>query len=212
MFQKSQDNKYLKIIIGRAKNEYLTWVEQFLDIIETNIDLKKQNTLNDIGCNVGQFWKGLARRKLGIKYRGFDIEPTYLKAAKSIFPQAGNCFHFLDITRKEPPRADISVVSATLEHLEFLFPGLNYILKSTTKLLLLRTFLAEHNDKSIFMKEGAETYYHINAYSFSEILEYLGRNGFKAEVVRDRYTDSMPKYLGQGIVRTHYVIIGRKNA
>lgn len=211
MFQESQDSEYLKVIIARAKDEYLTWVEQFLDIIEAKIDLKKQSTLNDIGCNVGQFWKGLARRKLRIKYRGFDIEPVYLKAAKSIFPEAKNCFYLLDITRKEPPRADVSVVSATLEHLEFLFPGLDHILKNTTKLLLLRTFLAEHGDKSIFMKKSAKTHYYINVYSFSEVLEYLDRYNFKTEVVRDRYTDSMPKYLGQGIVRTHYVVIGRKN-
>ena len=211
MFQKSQNSDYLKVIIKRAKAEYLTWVEQFLDIIEANIDLKRQNTINDIGCNVGQFWKGLARRKLKIKYRGFDIEPVYLKAAKSIFPEAKNCFYLVDIARKVPPRADISVVSATLEHLEFLFPGLDHILKSTTKLLLLRTFLAEYRDKTIFIKKNAKTYYYINAYSFSEIAEYLEKYGFKTEIVRDRYTDSLPKYLGQKIVRTQYVVIGRKN-
>jgi trans-aconitate methyltransferase len=210
MFQKSQDNEYLKVIIGRAKDEYLTWVEQFLDIIEANIDLKKTKHLNDVGCNIGQFWKGLARRKLRIKYRGFDIEPLYLKTAKSIFPEVKELFYFLDITRKVPPRADISVVSATLEHLEFLFPGLDHIFKSTTKQLLLRTFLAENRDKSIFMKENAKTFYYINSYSFSEISEYLEKYGFKTEIVRDRYTDSLPKYLGRGIVRTQYVVIGRK--
>ncbi len=33
MFHASQNQEYFELIIKRAKEEYLVWVEQFLDII-----------------------------------------------------------------------------------------------------------------------------------------------------------------------------------
>ena len=84
MFQKSQNSEYLDTIIERAKNKYLIWVVQFLDIVRENISLKRRQKLNDIGCNVGQFWKGLKRREFNIEFRGYDIEPQYIAIAKSI--------------------------------------------------------------------------------------------------------------------------------
>ena len=68
MFQASQNEQYFDEIVRRANDEYLVWVEQFLDIIEEHYDgLGGTQRLDDIGCCVGQFWKGL-------KQRQFDIE------------------------------------------------------------------------------------------------------------------------------------------
>jgi hypothetical protein len=210
MFQRSQDLKYLEIITHRVKHEYLMWVEQFLDIIEEEGDFSDQTFLNDIGCNVGQFWKGLKRRNLSIQYRGYDIEEKYLAIACSIFTELSDCLYHMDVTREKPATSDISVVSATLEHFESLSPGLDHILETTKKTLILRTFSGDHSDKSIFMKDGADMYYYINQYSFLEILELFDKFNFSTDVIRDRYTDSMPKYLGKGIVRSQYVFVGHK--
>ena len=62
MFQESQNKEYLKLCIDRAKNVELAWVKQFLDIIYDNFHSKSKLRLNDIGCNLGQFWKGLKKR------------------------------------------------------------------------------------------------------------------------------------------------------
>ena len=62
MFQDSQNQEYLELCIDRAKNVELTWVEQFLDIIFDSFNSGEQLRLNDIGCNLGQFWKGLKKR------------------------------------------------------------------------------------------------------------------------------------------------------
>lgn len=62
MFQESQNKEYLQLCIDRAKDVELTWVEQFLDIIFDKVDHARQLRLNDIGCNLGQFWKGLKKR------------------------------------------------------------------------------------------------------------------------------------------------------
>ena len=116
----------------------------------------------------------------------------------------------LDITQEKPPDCDITVCSATLEHLEYLQPGLDNMLQSSKQLLLLRTFLGEGALKSICMKEAAKTYYNIHQFSFSEIFSSFERNGFSSKVICDRYTDSMPNYLGNGIIRTFFIVVGNK--
>ena len=163
MFQKSQNDEYLEICINRVINEYLTWVEQVLDIISENIDINKKLKLNDIGCNLGQFWKGLKRREMeNIDYNGFDFEEVYIQEAKKIFPEVSEKFNLLDITKTLPAQCDITVCSATLEHLEYLQPGLDNMLNSTDKFFLLRTFLGETPLKQKKMKKGAKTYYNIH--------------------------------------------------
>lgn len=212
MFQKSQDKEYLGTCINRAKNIELTWVEQFLDIISDRVDFKENLRLNDIGCNLGQFWKGLKKREWerNVQYNGYDFEEIYLNEAKKIFPEISEKLNKLDITREKPADCDISVCSATLEHLEYLQPGFDNILESTEKLVLLRTFLGAEPMRSIRVKKGAETYYNIHQFSFSEFFSAFEKKGFSVKVIRDRYTDSMPNYIGQGIIRSFFIIAGSK--
>lgn len=210
MFQESQNREYLKLCIDRIRNVDLTWVEQFLDIIFDSVAAERQLRLNDIGCNLGQFWKGLKKREGNIQYFGYDSEEVYLEEAKKIFPEISQKLFKLDITQEKPPDCDITVCSATLEHLEHLQPGLDNMLQFTKELFLLRTFLGEGALKSIRMKEGAKTYYNIHQFSFSEIFLSFERNGFSSRVIRDRYTDSMPNYLDNGIIRTFFIVIGNR--
>lgn len=210
MFQITQDDEYLAVCVHRARHEYLDWVEQFLDLIEQHAS--GAATLNDIGCNVGQFWKGLARRDLALEYRGYDIEPIYLEEARKIFPELDGRLSILDVTRKTPPAADVSVASATLEHLEHLSPGLEHMLAATRDLALVRTFLGAEPATALFQKPGAQAPYFVNQYSFEDLLGTFDGCGFGTTVVRDRHTDSMPKYLGPGIVRSQYVVVGKRCA
>lgn len=210
MFQESQNKEYLELCIDRARNVDLTWVEQFLDIIFDSVDSERQLRLNDIGCNLGQFWKGLKKRGGNIQYFGYDPEEVYLEEAKKIFPEISKKLFKLDITQEKPHDCDITVCSATLEHLEYLQPGLDNMLQSSKQLLLLRTFLDVEALKSIRMKEGAKTYYNIHQFSFNEIFLSFERNGFSSKVIRDRYTDSMPNYLDNGIIRTFFIVVGNK--
>ena len=213
MFQASQNEQYFDEIVRRANDEYLVWVEQFLDIIEEHYDgLGGTQRLDDIGCCVGQFWKGLKQRQFDIEYYGIDVESRDINTALEIFPELRDHLIQMDITREIPDDSQITVVSATLEHLPFLYPALDHILKTTEKLVLIRTFLGEHTSKSIFMKKEASSPYYINQYSFGEILESFELHDFETKVLRDVYTDSMPKYLGQGIVRTQYLVIGNKKS
>ncbi len=100
MFQESQNKEYLELCIDRTKNVELVWVEQFLDVIFNSVNSEKQLRLNDIGCNLGQFWKGLKKRGGNIKYRGYDFEEIYLDQARKLFPEISNKLFRFDIRLK----------------------------------------------------------------------------------------------------------------
>lgn len=214
MFHKTQNEESLKTFLARMNGPLLIWVEQFIDLIEPH--LTSRMVLNDIGCNVGQFYKGLKERKIKINYRGFDIEPIYLAEAKKFFSAAKNNFHLLDITKTTPPLADVSVISATLEHLENFSPALDHIFASTRKMIVARTYLGEKQERDIMIKNHSQYPYRMNQYSFLDIFGIFSKHGFEAKIVRDRYTDSLPYYIpfetmpGQGLIRTQYVIVGHK--
>jgi hypothetical protein len=206
MFEKSQEDGYLDLCVSRAQGEYLGWVEQFLEIIEEEnfVGVKE---ISDIGCNVGQFWKGLKRRDHDqFLYSGFDYEKKYLEAALNIFPELEGRLHNHDLTKDSLPDTDITVCSATIEHLPSLEIGLNDMIKSTRNVILLRTFLGESQLTSLNMKQGAKEPYLIHQFSFHDIFSIFSKAGFKVTIIRDKYTDSMPRYLATGIVRTFYVV------
>ena len=210
MFHATQNNEYMQNIVARVKNEYLVWVEQFLDIIDAH-NFTTNHTLNDIGCNVGQFYKGLLRRSFNIEYHGFDIEKLYIDKAIEIFPELHGHVQKLDITRERPNTADITIISATLEHLDSLQNAFKNVLQSTNKLCIIRTFLGNQFKRAEHTKQGASRPYLINQFSFEEICEIISSYNFSTNILRDKYTDSMPKYIAPGIIRTQYIIVGRKN-
>ncbi|MBF0103976.1 MAG: hypothetical protein HQM16_01505 [Deltaproteobacteria bacterium] len=208
MFQKTQNIGYLNLCIQRSKEIYLDWVEQFLDIIEGHIERDKTYSLNDVGCNLGQFWKGLKRRNLGIDYQGYDIEQIYLDKAQEVFPELKGKTALHDVTQTKPRESDISVMSAIVEHFADFSPGLDHVLAQSKKLVIVRTFLGDAEIKIKFLQKGAEIPYPINQYKFLDVLELFDQYGFKTKVLRDRATDSMPKLVERGILRTQYVVVG----
>ena len=209
-FQDTQAPDYLSIATDRAQKEFLTWVEQALDLIETHFDSERSGVVSDVGCNVGHFFKGLKRRDLALDYRGFDIEQDYLDRAVELFPELDGKLTRLDLTREAPSAAEVSVMSATLEHLEPWRPALDHFLEAASEVAILRTFLGEQPLRSLQKAKGARTTYPVNQLSFQEVLDAFAAHDLWPTMVRDRYTDSMPLYMQNGIIRTYYLVVGTK--
>jgi hypothetical protein len=98
---------------------------------------------NDFGCNVGHFFRGVSDINIPIDYRGYDISETYLRIARENF---GDQYFFnYDLSSESLFNvlrvADISVISATLEHIDKYHVALNNIFLNTRKLVVLRTFV-----------------------------------------------------------------------
>lgn len=208
-----QTDDYLHLMLKRLDSDTppLRWCEQFTELIRDEFqDSTSQLSLHDLGCNVGHFCRVLPLLPYRIIYNGFDISDTYLTVAKSRYPQYR--FNLLDISNdKITQEADVSIISATLEHIEQWELAFTNILSSTRRLALLRSFFGMESMNHLFKNELATNAYPIRQFRFEQIARASEEMGFKVRFVRDRATDSIPQYLGCGITRTQYVAVLRKD-
>lgn len=205
MFHKSQNKEYLELCVERTLGDKFDWVNQFLDILGNTV-----GTINDIGCNVGQFYKALGGKNK-TNYVGYDIEPIYIEKAKELFPDGK--FSLLNINNESPRSADISISSATVEHCGS--SALDNILSTTKKLAIVRTLVGMKHEEDYHQKKGSAPYI-VKQFSFEEIFKTFVKNGFRVKLEMDRHTKSLPYYIqneeypDRGIIRTQYVIVGEK--
>lgn len=203
-----QDEDYLQLCIDRLSQPPLFWVEQFVTFInQKTVDWgDAPRKVNDIGCCTGAFNVGL--RELGqcpIDYQGYDISQTYLDIARLHFPKRP--FELLDIGQGKPRETDISVMSGTLEHVDEWQSALTHICQTTKRFVLMRTFLGTSFEVGHYSQPGANHSYPIYQFTFQQLHEEAEKHGFSVEMMRDKATDSIPKYLGCGITRTQYVCL-----
>ena len=112
--------------------------------------------------------------------------------------------------------SDVSVSSAIIEHIDEWHLFLEKMLNSTNKLIIIRTFLGEVTKREEVRADGASRNYPIWQFGFNEFLTAISQLGWKPEVKKDVFTDSMPIFNSYGkdnitgITRTQFVIVCKK--
>jgi ubiquinone/menaquinone biosynthesis C-methylase UbiE len=210
----TQNDEYLKLSSQRLSEPPLIWVNQFTQIINDFIDESKgKYAINDIGCNVGHFARNVELINADIRYRGIDISKTYLEIAKHHFPKLD--FFIEDFAQKELNisqfECDISVISATLEHIDDYEQFLNNIFKTTSQMVLIRTFLGETSEMDYCLKEGASSSYLIRQFVLSDLTNKNYNKDWIFECLEDKATHSQPKMICNSILRTQQIIKFTKN-
>jgi SAM-dependent methyltransferase len=208
-----QDEDYLHLSLERLKDNCppLHWCVQFADIIRDHFQGSAGSlSIHDIGCNVGHFCRVLPELQHEVTYRGYDISETYLGLARERHPQ--HTFTLVDIATEQPyQEADVSIISATLEHIEPWESALSNILTSTRQLVLLRCFFGMQPASDMYKKAQASYPYLIRQFTFEQIASTAESKGFSTRFLRDYATDSIPQYLGCGVTRTQYIAVLRKD-
>ncbi len=213
-WQHTQNAKYLELIKKRIETVELTWVSQFL---ESLINLKKINknySIKDIGCQTFQVYKQIKSKNLPYQYFGYELDKTYLNLGLKYFPELKSKVilgNFLQI--KEPKHTDISVCSATIEHVDNWILFLEKMLNSTSNYIYIRTFMGETTQRVVGYTSGATEGYPIWQFSFQDMFSAIRDFGFYPELIKDRFTESLPKLLNvnpNGIIRATYIIQAKK--
>jgi hypothetical protein len=208
-----QDEDYLRLSIRRLEDDSppLDWCMQFADTIRKRLfPWEGRLSLHDIGCNVGHFCRVLNGLGGDVEYLGYDISETYLAIARTKYP--ANKFNSLNVEKNKPSSlGDVSIVSATLEHIDDWSSALHHVLSTTSRLVLLRSFFGSEVQCDHYKKSGANQSYMIRQFTFQEVAELAAGLGFSTQFIRDRATDSVPQYLGCGIIRTQYVAVIAKD-
>ena len=188
----------------------LLWVSQFIQIINERIQSIPKDKLfvNDIGCNVGHFYRGIDNILLPVDYIGYDISDTYLSIAKDKFEGASFCN--LDISKTTLPRiADVSVISATLEHISDFSAAIRNIFDTTKELVVLRTFVGDQYICEYCLTHGANSEYPIQQFSIDDLNHYPASTGWIMESVCDQATRGKSKYVcnNRTILRTQRIFV-----
>ena len=183
--QATQNEEYLKLCVQRLDEPVLIWVNQIAEMLPDNI------IVNEIGCNVGHFYRGIQNKN--ITYKGYDVSKTYLDIATQRF---GEHFHQLDITKQAPETADVTIVSATLEHLENYEQALQNIFLSTKKRIIIRTFIGYKSKTNYRLKPESEEPYVIHQFTKKQ----LNPHNIPLTVIKDEATGSKRYDIG-GIKR-----------
>jgi 2-polyprenyl-3-methyl-5-hydroxy-6-metoxy-1,4-benzoquinol methylase len=205
----TQNDEYLKLSSQRLSEPPLIWVNQFTQIIDDFIgENKGKLVINDIGCNVGHFARNVELINSDIAYRGIDISKTYLEIAKHHFPNLD--FYIEDFTQKELNisqfNCDISVVSATLEHINDHEQFLSNIFKTTRQMVLIRTFIGETSEMDYCLKEGATQSYLIRQFVLSDLVNNNFNKDWLFEEIVDEATLSKPKVICNSITRSQQIL------
>lgn len=209
-WQHTQNQCYLTLLRERLKSPLLTWVVQFVEIINNWIEVSPHSKLaiNDYGCNVGHFYRGVEGVNALVDYNGFDISETYLKIARENFSDAQ--FFCLDISGGCRPRvADVSIISATLEHIFDYNAALKNIFDSTKHLVVLRTFVGDQYLSQECLTDGASEKYLIQQFLVDDLIKYPVSNGWSFKIVSDNATGSNPKFVcnGRSILRCQKILV-----
>tara|TARA_B100002051_G_C16543512_1_gene538802 strand:- start:136 stop:789 length:654 start_codon:yes stop_codon:yes gene_type:complete len=203
----------LNIYKKRIKKINLKWVQQIVKIIKSRIQ-KKKIFLNDLGCNTFQLYKGLRNTKLNryIFYRGYDHEKEYINLGLKYFPELKKRNYIIDIQQKTPKISDVTVISATLEHLYNPEKTINSICKSTKELIIIRTFLGNKKIRKLFKnKKYVDRPYFINQFKVSWIKKKLESFNFKnIEIIKDNATKGKVRSIYPGLKRKFSIIVAKK--
>ena len=205
----TQNSDYLNVSEKRLTEPPLIWVNQFTEIINSKFETSQKIKINDIGCNVGHFARNINELKSNVDYRGVDISDVYLNVARQKFPELR--FENQDFSSKELNReqfkCDISIVSATLEHIQNYKQFLKNIFSSTQKLILIRTFLGDESRKDYCQKENALNPYLIRQFKKDQLVNKDFNKKWTVEFREDMATQSKWKNICAEIRRRQMVIV-----
>ena len=203
---------YLPRIRSRLQGVDLVWVSQFLDILQSQDD--KSASIKDVGCQSFQFYKELKQRGITTDYQGYELDQSSVDLGLEFFPELKGKVIVGDFAKlSEVQQTDVTVCSATIEHIDNWVDFLQRLLNTTSHTTIIRTFLGEETQRELCNHIGASAPYPIWQFSFRDFLTEIRRCGFFPEICRDQYTDSLPKFLDvlpDGTIRTQFVIIARR--
>ena len=210
----TQNKDYLDLSIKRLNEPALIWVSQFTDIINSKMKSfdKLALKINDIGCNVGHFYRNINQINSKVNYTGFDISKTYLDIAHNHFPEANFILEDVGSHKfaKNKYNCDISVISATLEHIEDYEVFLENVFQSTNNLVLIRTFIGDESLKDYCLKPGANQSYLIRQFKLAELKGKSFNSSWNCEEIEDLATGGVQKQVCDGIDRSQRILSFQK--
>lgn len=215
--------KEFNVYKKRLKKVRLIWPQQILDLLKSY----KITKINDLGCNYFQFYKEIKLRKLKYNYFGYDNEKKFINLGLNEFKELNKKYILGDLEKINFRKCDCTIISATLEHLKNPIHVLKKIVKSTKKVIIIRSSFGIDDDISTYSsaeaiiysnrkkitnygKANAKTLY--NQYSFKKTYDFFISKGFELNFMLDKatYFSQSFKRLDKKKERKIYICLATK--
>jgi len=190
----------------RLKNVRNVWCQQVIELIK-KLNIKNPK-INDLGCNYFQLFKEIKIQKFKCNYFGYDIDKNFIQLGLSKFPELKNKYKVKNISKYRPRKTEISVISAVLEHTEEPLNFLNNIIKTTSKIVILRTFIDNKSKIKLVKNKKLNQPYFLNQFSYNMILDLFLKNNYLPHFYSDLATkNSYYNEIYPNIFRRFFIIV-----
>ena len=171
----------------RLNNTRLIWCKQVINILKKDFKFSNNLKINDVGCGYFPFYKELKLSNLKCDYFGYDNDEKILNLGIKKFPNLKNKHKKLNIERlKSLRRANITVVSSLLEHLNKPFEVLNYIIKNNKNCLVLRIPICKKGSYNLIKSTKKNSEWIFNVFKKKDIISILKKNKFELKFYTDK--------------------------
>ena len=145
---------------------------------------------------------------------GYDIDEKYIDLGLTKFPELKNKFKIGNCENIKLKVTDCSIFSAVLETSDNPKKILNNVLKSTKKVVCIRTYLGNNIHYARMSKDrGLLKPFNMNQFSFKMIEKILQKNNFNVFYILDKASNNSqkPKLVNNIHKRNMFIVLGIKN-
>jgi len=190
----------------RLNSVRLTWCQQVIELIK-KLNIKNPK-INDLGCNYFQLYKEIKIQKIKCNYFGYDIDKNFIELGLNSFSELKNKYKIRNISKYRPRKTEISVVSDVLEVTEEPLNFLNNIIKTTSKIIILRTLIGNKTKINLVKNKKLNQPYFINQFSYNMILDLFLKKNFLPHFYCDLATEnSRSSEIWPNIFRKFFIIV-----
>ena len=199
----------LRLYQYRLTNVRLTWCKQLLEIISKY----KIKTINDIDCNYFQLYKEIKTIKKKYDYHGYDHDKKFMNIGLKKFPELMKKHTICNAEICKIRKTDCTVASAIIEHTDNPFLLIKKILKTTKKIVIIRSSFANQANTKLTTYNAKKKIYQ-NTFSFNRIKKIFNKNKFSVSYILDEATNysTKGKKVSPKKKMFFYIMLGIKNA
>ncbi|WP_353427854.1 class I SAM-dependent methyltransferase [Polynucleobacter sp. MWH-UH19D] len=148
----------------------------------------------DVGCGSGYFFHSLVSRKISVEYWGIDSSCSLIDIGREELGKFQLQPDKLQNIRIEDVDGtfDHIICINVLSNIDNYHKPLERMLKMSKKTVLLRESIKDKSEYAYvhdrYLDCGVSLNVHVNHYGQNEILEFIGRYGYEAQIVTDLRT------------------------
>jgi ubiquinone/menaquinone biosynthesis C-methylase UbiE len=152
------------------------------------------DSILDVGCGSGYFFHSIIGRKIPAEYWGIDSSKPLIDIGRNELSRFHLPIKNLQNIRIEDLDGvfDHTICINVLSNIDNYHKPLERMLKISQKTVLLRESIKERSEYSYvrdnYLDNGANLNVHVNHYGQDELVEFISRYGYEAEVITDLRT------------------------